>query len=95
MFNQDFVDISSKSYTYLNVETKTLYERDSPYVKPVVTKSMGSLPSNTSWAKAQEEPVIFLGKIVPVWKINLHSSSTFDSPMNEFSGSILPDFLSY
>ena len=48
----------SKSYPYLNVESKTLDKGHSPYVKPVVTKSMGGLPSSTSWTKAQEKPVV-------------------------------------
>ena len=61
----------------------------------------GLSASSTSWAKAQEEPVVtrlcnksYNAQVLD-WKIYLHSSSTLDNPMKEFSGSILPDFLSY
>ena len=49
-----------ENFPNLYVESKALNERHPSYVKPVVTKSMGSLSSYTSRAEAQEEPVIFL-----------------------------------
>ena len=51
----------------LNIEPKTLNEGDSPYVKPIMTEGMGSLPSSTPGAEAQEKPAFFCVFNKSVW----------------------------
>lgn len=47
-----------ENFPNLYVESKALNERHPSYVKPVVTKSMWRLPSCSSWAQTQIEPII-------------------------------------